>query len=70
MAEDTFVWASVWALADRMERASKRCKQVAEDEKIHGYTESAKVYAEMGAELAKDRWWVDEILRAPAQPVS
>lgn len=44
--------------SEKITRATARCKLVASNEDVWGYTESAHVYRDMADEIDAVKWWV------------
>lgn len=63
------VYTCIWTYTEQCKRAITRCKQIAANETVSGYLESAAMYEEISGELYESQQWVDEILRSLRQPV-
>ena len=61
IAHSTF--EGIWEFAARMDRAVKRCDEIAKGESALGYTESAQAYTELMQELRVVKAWQYELLQ-------
>jgi len=55
-------WQYMYEYGGKITRAVERCGQLADQEAIMGYADSAKAYREMSAEIGVTRNWVSNLL--------
>lgn len=67
--ENEELYTSMWMFSTKMANARERCKQIAQDEDLMGYSESAVMYHELCTEISAARAWVEALLRERLDPV-